>query len=140
MRIQAINNQNNVSHRAYIKNDANGNLKRLWAKTTKTDWFLDNIKKLTENCPQHEIEILEVTESKLKSNSLDYLIHNNTTGKSYLQTLSENAWDRNASHFPAILSKLIEKFEKNDDFCKMGLEAKMFDRLTRNDSLASLDK
>ena len=138
MRIQTINNQNNLSHRANLKNDVNGITKRLWAKTTKTDLLLSNIKKFTEICPQHEIEILESSKSKLEAGAIDYLIYNNTTGKSYTHTLTEKVWDKDATHLPLILSKLIENFEKNDDFCQKDIEAKMFDKLTHRDSFTEI--
>lgn len=138
MRIQTINNQNNLSHRANLKNDVNGITKRLWAKTTKTDLLLSNIKKFTEICPQHEIEILESSKSKLEAGAIDYLIYNNTTGKSYIHTLTEKVWDKDATHLPLIISKLVEKFEKKDSFYKVDLEAKMFDKLTNKDSLAEI--
>lgn len=83
---------NNISFGAYFKNDKNNNLKNLFNDCNKKESLNKLVKELKENCPNHELEIVEKrfvrgTEENSKTNWREatrsmckYRIQNNTNG------------------------------------------------------------
>ena len=84
---------NNISFGAYFKNDKNNNLKNLYNDCNDKEKLKELTKELKENCPNHELEIVEKrfvrgTEENPKINWREatrsmhkYRIQNNTNGR-----------------------------------------------------------
>ena len=81
MKVQGINNQNNLSHKAYFK--PNAEIKKLCDISAKTYEMVQAYKNFKNICPGHEIEIIETQKSKIPG-FINYKLANNFTKYSNL--------------------------------------------------------
>lgn len=116
MRIQSINQNNNISHKAYFK--PNTEFKKLWGARPK--YFGNKLVDLRKNLPNHELEILtcekvagDLVDNKLVGNRWVYRIFNNETKKAVGIPV---AFESDKRHLEVILEVLLSKHEKVQDF------------------------
>lgn len=79
MKIQAINNQNNINHKAYFK--PNAEFMKLYKNAKKTEKLADAANFFKEKVPNHELEILGVLKNPKILGLAVYEIANNITQK-----------------------------------------------------------
>lgn len=79
MKIQSINPQNNISHKAFFKK--NEALEFLYKKAKKTEKLVQFSKDLRKMTPSHELEITKIYKNKNLIENSVYEIVNNTTEK-----------------------------------------------------------
>lgn len=83
MKIQSINSQNSISHRAYFKE--NTLLKKILEQDFKRGWTGDltlELKKFKSMLPNHELEILHIDPNKfLRTDNGSFTVINNVTKK-----------------------------------------------------------
>ena len=79
MKIQSINQSQNISHKAYFKQ--NELLRDIYAKSAKTKELRTLAESFRNNLPKHELEILKCDKSM--TNYLIYEVKNNVTQKTH---------------------------------------------------------
>lgn len=81
MKIQSINNNYNVSHKAYFKPNTNFHI--LYGREIKSNFVNPMLVKKVKELPNHELEILKLSNSKNNSKNLideiDCVVLNNET-------------------------------------------------------------
>lgn len=118
MRIQAINQNNSINHKAYFK--PNTQFKKLWSARPKCSG--DKLVDLRKKLPNHELEILtcekvagEFIDNKLVGNKWVYGIFNNETKKAVGIPVP---FESDKSHLEVILEILLSKHERVQNFFK----------------------
>lgn len=123
-KVQSANNSYKTNFKASFVNDSHGYLLRLWEITKKNDVLDNQISKFETIYPEHQLEIIDVSDRALAGEFRNFTVFNHSTGKS----------KQFFSHYP---ENLLTRFF--DDifcgFCKdlfdtTSKEAKMFLRLT----------
>lgn len=93
MRINSIQQQNNISHKAYFK--PNANFKKLFGENVAYYKFMDEsrIKKFKE-LPNHELEIIDIIrrDSKVSGGAISCTVFNNTTKKALTYNIDKGLW------------------------------------------------
>ena len=79
MKVQGINNQSNISHKAYFKQ--NEILEKLYKKAKKTEDLVKFSRDLKTKTPNHELEITGILKNKNYPNMVAYEIVNKATEK-----------------------------------------------------------
>lgn len=127
MNIQPINNQNNISYKAYFK--PNAEFKKLWGtRPTNTDDYFVKLRKVEKDLPNHQLEIIDSGRSIIEEKMKDYyLIFNNVTNKAFGVAIAVTSVK---NHLVEVLDSLLEKNKKTDDFFKSTWDSSEFDRIT----------
>ena len=127
MRIQEINNQNNVSHKAYFK--PNVEFKKLWGtRPQETEKYFDKLHQVKFLLPCHELEIIEAGRSLIDEKMKDfYVIFNNVTKKSFGVSIAVTSVK---NHLVEVFDSLLEKNEKTRDFFNSTNDAVEFSKIT----------
>ena len=127
MRVQGINNQNSISHKAYFK--PNAEFKRLWTiRPIKDDGFFNKLKNFKSELPNHELEIIEINRFIIDKKVSDtYLIFNNVTHKSFGVAI---ALTNVKNNLELILESLLSGNDKTKDFFKSTEDTLKFEEIT----------
>ena len=114
MKIQSINSQNNISYRAYFKE--NTLFKKVLEQDFKRGWTGDltyEAKRFKSMLPNHELEILNIDPSKYEqSNTGSFTVINNMTKK-----VKEFTYQSYRSQCEPCI-KFIMNIIRNDDDCE----------------------
>ena len=113
MKVQGINNQNYISHKAYFK--PNAEFKKLWAfRPTKTETFADKLQKVRTKLPNHEIEIIDSGKALIDEKLQNYfLLFNNFTKKSFGVAIAATSVK---NHLETVFDCLLEKNKRTENF------------------------
>ncbi len=127
MKVQSINNQNNISHKAYFK--PNAEFKKLWAVRPKnTEDYFDRLRKFKNDLPNHQLEIVDSGRALIDEKLQDfYLIFNNVTNKAFGVSITVGSVK---NHLVKVLNLLLEKNDKTQDFFKSTWDSSEFDNIT----------
>ncbi len=122
-----INNQSNVSHKAYFK--PNAEFKKLWAfRPTNKEAYLDKLQKVKSVLPNHEIEIIKSGKTLFDEKMKDYyLLFNNITKKSFGVMIAATSV---RNHLETVLECLLEKNERTENFFKADMDTIDFKLIT----------
>ena len=114
MRIQAINNQNNINHKAYFK--PNAEFMKLYKNAKKTEKLADAANFFKEKVPNHELEITGVLKNPKILGLAVYEIANNITQKkkNMLVNNYENGLMQVLSHFNLFRDSDFFKFDEKE--------------------------
>ncbi len=127
MKVQGINNQNNLSHKAYFM--PNAEFKKLWAsRPMNNETYLKKLKKVKYDLPSHQLEIIESGRALIDEKLKDYyLIFNNLTKKSFGVAIAVGSVK---NHLEEVFDSLLEKNEKTADFFKSTMDSSAFHDIT----------
>lgn len=127
MKIQGINNQNNISHKAYFK--PNAEFKKLWAyRPTNTDNYFNKLRQVKNELPNHQLEIIDSSRALIDETPRDcYLIFNNATNKAFGLAIAVTSVK---NHLVEVLDSLLEKNDKTKDFFEYSWDTSEFDNIT----------
>ena len=115
MKVQTINNQNNISHEAYFK--PNEQLRNLYNVSAKTKELRTMAEQFKNNLPKHELEIIKTENSKL-TNYILYKIKNNQTQQIHRAFVTKDSIDKPRYGLYEILAACCRL--NNTDFFKEG--------------------
>ena len=90
MKVQGINNQNSISHKAYFK--PNELLRDLYSKSAKSKELRTLAESFRTNLPKQELEILKCDKSM--TNFLIYDVRNNITQKTHRAFITKDKIDK----------------------------------------------
>ena len=128
MKVQGINNQNSISHKAYFM--PNAEFKKLWAVRPKNSGnYIENLQKVKSVLPNHEIEIIESGKTLFDEKMKDYyLLFNNITKKAFGVMIAATSV---RNHLETVLECLLEKNERTENFFMSDLDTVNFIQITR---------
>ena len=127
MKVQGINNQNSISHKAYFK--PNTEFKKLWAyRPIKKIEFDNKLSDVKNKLPNHQLEIIDSGRSIIGEKVQDYyLVFNNITNKAFGLAIAATSVK---NHLETLFESLLEKNDKTDDFFKSTWDTTDFDKIT----------
>lgn len=127
MKVQGINNQNSVSHKAYFK--PNAEFKKLWASRPINKLEFDNkLSDVKNKLPNHQLEIIDAGRVLIDEDLKDYyLIFNNVTNKAFGIAFAHTTVK---NHIETLFESLLEKNDKTEDFFKSTWDSTDFDNIT----------
>ncbi|MBQ4115174.1 hypothetical protein IJD34_07190 [bacterium] len=117
MKINPIPQQNNISHKAYFK--PNANFKKLFGEQITHFQFMDNagIKKFKE-LPNHELEIIDIIrrDSRVSRGAISCTVFNNVTKKALTYNIDTGMWqlEQLMHHFCQLTDEAVRKFFDTD--------------------------
>ena len=113
MKVQGINNQNSISHKAYFK--PNTEFKKLWAyKPSNMEVLHKKIARIKNGLPNHEIEIIDSGRAAINEKLSDfYLLFNNVTKKAFGVAIVVSSVK---NHLETVLDSLLEQNDKTKNF------------------------
>ena len=103
MKVQGINNQNSISHKAYFK--PNELLSDLYSKSAKSKELRTLAEYFRTNLPKQELEILKCDKSL--TNFLIYEVKNNVTQKTHRAFVTRDKIDKPRYGVCELLASLI---------------------------------
>ena len=116
MQVQGINNQNNISYKAYFK--PNAEFKYLWAvRPVELNTIKGKLIKFKSDLPNQELEIInkEFLYGENNDSKLIYTIFNNATKKAKDIAIAISS---TKNVFETIIEDLLDKNKNNDYFFK----------------------
>ena len=128
MKVQGINNQNNLSHKAYFK--PNAEFKKLWANRPimKLE-FNSKLLNVKNKLPNHQLEIIDSGRTLINEKLNDYyLIFNNDTNKAFGLAIAVTSVK---NHLETLFESLLEKNDKTENFFMSDLDTGNFQQITR---------
>ena len=127
MKVQGINNQNSISHKAYFK--PNAEFKKLWAyRPIKKLEFDNKLSDVKNKLPNHQLEIIDSGRSIIGEKVQDYyLVFNNITNKAFGLAIAATSVK---NHLETLFESLLEKNDKTEDFFKSTWDTTDFDNIT----------
>ena len=127
MKVQGINNQNSISHKAYF--NPNAEFKKLWAsRPMNSETYLKKLKKVKYDLPSHQLEIIDSGRALIDEKLKDYyLIFNNVTNKAFGLAFAVTTVK---NHLEEVFDSLLEKNEKTADFFKSTMVSSAFHDIT----------
>ena len=127
MKIQAINNQNNINHKAHFK--PNAEFKKLWAvRPQNSENYFNKLRQVKNELPNHQLEIIDSGRAMFDDKLKDfYLIFNNVTNKAFGIAFTVTTVK---NHLEEVFNSLLEKNEKTVDFFKSTWDSSEFVNIT----------